>query len=1065
MLTNATGFKLDDYTFCGKCRKKNSKGGVGILVRNDIKHVVTPHEPIKDIEMYWISIQRKDQNTVFCGVYYGKQETRTTKEQITLEMDNLSEEILEKQKQGDVLIFMDANAKLGILGEAVSRNGKFLQNAIDECELYLLNKSELCRGMITRVNRKRTEEKSAIDFVLASEEINCRLDEMQIDENEDYVLTGMSTPASDHNSIIVRLQMGNIENEQSQVRKKWFLNAPEEKWQDFQMKLMSNYKYAQSIMRGENFQENYNAWKNLIERMAIDSIGKITIRPHRGLMMNKEIKNLQKQKREAKKDFEKESISDEKRVKQELYILKQKELRLLIEDEREKKIMQQFEKMIDSCNDIGFWRLCKNQKKDQLENWVAVKDENGHQILNPDEQKEYIAKYFESLFSPDESLPFHPYHEVIKEKITTYSSDLSHDEEDYNSLPSLIEVENIIKALKNNKATTEFPNEILKRGGRPMAKWIFQIVKYFWENEIVPISWNQGVITTVYKGKGDRERLNFQRGITVSNSISMICEELLNKRMSNLVSMTQAQGGSRKKASTRDHLFILRGAIDHSLRHKTSLHITFYDVAKAYDRADVEDMMVQVWEHGFKGKAWRLMKALNTNLTAVIKTRHGITREIKRNAGGKQGGKNFGFLFAKLMDLLSEEAQGDENLGITWDLLKLAFLLWIDDVVSFAEGKLQQSYTLNVVDEFAKKHKLKWGTDKCKVMVVGRNAYESGKWNLGESQIETCEDYRYLGDIISRNNSNQRNIEERENRVKVITRKIISLCGNEVISKVEIWARLKLHETTTISSLLTNSESWVLNSTQRSKIDRIELGALKKLLNVPPTTPTLAIMLVSGTLFASQRIDQRQMIYLKTILNKTDDSCLKIALLNQETEDSFWAKQMKELLSEYDIEKTWDEIKRISFASWKGEVRKAVEKKHKDRLISLSECTKKATFARAILDDESFQRKPMNNVLNRGSLGVRALIMGMAGMLDCANNFHYKYKTKNCKECQKIDDEMHRINDCVLYKHVNLFNSRYKFDFQSIYSDEKTTLDRVETLIRSIWTLDHGKNVIPLDVE
>ena len=121
-------------------------------------------------------------------------------------------------------------------------------------------------------------------------------------------------------------------------------------------------------MRGENFQENYNAWKNLIERMAIDSIGKITIRPHRGLMMNKEIKNLQKQKREAKKDFEKESISDEKRVKQELYILKQKELRLLIEDEREKKIMQQFEKMIDSCKDIGFWRLCKNQKKDQLEN-------------------------------------------------------------------------------------------------------------------------------------------------------------------------------------------------------------------------------------------------------------------------------------------------------------------------------------------------------------------------------------------------------------------------------------------------------------------------------------------------------------------------------------------------------------------------------------------------------------------------------------------------------------------------------------------------------------------------
>ena len=83
------------------------------------------------------------------------------------------------------------------------------------------------------------------------------------------------------------------------------------------------------------------------------------------------------------------------------------------------------------------------------------------------------------------------------------------------------------------------------------------------------------------------------------------------------------------------------------------MYVTFYDVAKAYDRADVEDMLVTAWEHGVKGKLWRLMKSLNTNLTARIKLRHGMTREIERKAGGKQGGKNFGFLFAKMMDVLA----------------------------------------------------------------------------------------------------------------------------------------------------------------------------------------------------------------------------------------------------------------------------------------------------------------------------------------------------------------------------------------------------------------------------
>ena len=74
--------------------------------------------------------------------------------------------------------------------------------------------------------------------------------------------------------------------------------------------------------------------------------------------------------------------------------------------------------------------------------------------------------------------------------------------------------------------------------------------------------------------------------------------------------MTQAQGGGRRGCSTRDHLFILRGAMAHAIKNGIDLFITYYDVAKAYDRADVEDMLVAAWEHGLKGKVWRLMTQL-----------------------------------------------------------------------------------------------------------------------------------------------------------------------------------------------------------------------------------------------------------------------------------------------------------------------------------------------------------------------------------------------------------------------------------------------------------------------
>ena len=354
------------------------------------------------------------------------------------------------------------------------------------------------------------------------------------------------------------------------------------------------------------------------------------------------------------------------------------------------------------------------------------------------------------------------------------------------------------------------------------------MIEEFWENEVAPREWNRGTITGVYKGKGDREKLQFQRGITVSSSVSMIIEQIINERMIKLIPMTQAQGVGKKGSSTRDHVFLIRGATTYAIKSRKNLIVTFYDVAKAYDRADVDDMLVTMWEHGMKGKLWRLMKSINTNLTANIRTRNGFTRKINRIAGGKQGGKNFGFLFAKMMDVMAEDAENDEQLGIMVENLSMALLEWVDDVVTFAIGEDQQNYTLGKVDEFAIKHKLKWGREKCKVMEVGYGKYQEKSWNLGKLNIDSCTEYKYLGDWIQRNGGNKKNLEEREVKVMAATRKIMALCDSDVIRKIQLKALIKLHETCTLPMLLANCETWTLNKGEREKFQKIELWALKK---------------------------------------------------------------------------------------------------------------------------------------------------------------------------------------------------------------------------------------------
>merc|ERR1739838_461242 len=114
-----------------------------------------------------------------------------------------------------------------------------------------------------------------------------------------------------------------------------------------------------------------------------------------------------------------------------------------------------------------------------------------------------------------------------------------------------------------------------------------------------------------------------------SSSIGTVLDTAIDNRIESVVPFTQAQGGGKKGSSTCDHLFILRAIIDISIKEKRPTFLTFYDVSKAYDHADNNDMLTILWEKGLRGKLWRILQNLNTELKAIVKTRYGHTREFE----------------------------------------------------------------------------------------------------------------------------------------------------------------------------------------------------------------------------------------------------------------------------------------------------------------------------------------------------------------------------------------------------------------------------------------------------
>ena len=62
--------------------------------------------------------------------------------------------------------------------------------------------------------------------------------------------------------------------------------------------------------------------------------------------------------------------------------------------------------------------------------------------------------------------------------------------------------------------------------------------------------------------------------------------------------------------------------------------------------------------------------------------------------------------------------------------------------------------------------------------------------------------------------------------------------------------------------------------------------------------------------------------------------------------------------------------------------------------------------------------------------------------------------------CGVLDDENHRINNCIKYEETNLYKQGEKIDFSQIYSNNLENVIKVVEVILKLWDLGYGKNMM-----
>ena len=578
MLTTDTDIQIQGYTFFGKSRNGKGGGGVATLVRNDIRNLVIPHISDRDIELIWVSYKRKKCAPLFIGCYYGKQESRCSKEEINIEMGKLAEEIEEFKKDGEVLIFMDGNAKIGLLGEEKSRNGKLLEEVMTGQNLNFLNRNNKCSGKITRQNTKNKEEISAIDFAVASSEIEKNLITMEIDEEGMHKIKGKRE--TDHNTIIAVFRMPKNSKPKVVKNSTWRLNAPEENWKTFNNNLsLLSTEISDIFSAKDPIDISYNKWLKKVENVARIDIGRTTIRTTTKMeKFSQTVQDLRKSKREMKKLLRGPTEMRSERVKE--FKQLQEQIREQITYERTVKIQGRLNKISQDQTRNSFWRERKKLMHEPVKNNLTIKDEMGNRQYSPTRIKDTMASYYENLYKKKETR-WHPMHHEIKSKMLVMQIDTQNDNDWYNFIPTERQILDIIRKKKNGKASTDIKNDMMKKSQEGFAKVLLPLIRYIWTNEQIPSNWNTGYITSIWKGKGDKESLNNHRGITVSSAIGNIVEEIIDDRISAIIEFSQGQAGGKKGACTADHLLILRSLMTLAKTKKQNLFITFYDVSKA----------------------------------------------------------------------------------------------------------------------------------------------------------------------------------------------------------------------------------------------------------------------------------------------------------------------------------------------------------------------------------------------------------------------------------------------------------------------------------------------------
>ena len=1091
---------VDDYQVFYLSRQETQGGGLALGVNKKLESTLL-NEGDDDTEVMSVLVVVGDM-LIRVIIGYGVQEN-ATKEKKEKFWDFIEKEVTEADslEQG-IILQMDGNLHAG--DELIKNdpnpqnmNGKlFMQFLQRNPSLTVVNSLSICEGLITRQRELESRtERAILDFFIVNEKLKPFLKRMIIDEKREFCMSNFAqlkknkrVTESDHNGLILELA---IQFSYKKLERQEMFNLKNKECQEaFKRETEINQDLLKCFENELPFQAQSKKWLKAFNSILFKSFRKVRICESKKKKNEINQNNLIQERIKLKKETKFKVIDANMKQKIEERIEQiEKDIGNEISDSFHKEIVETIKELggdntsLDGSGRKKLWNLLKRKcPKVQSTFPVGKKDRKGNLITNHIGLKNlYLKTYKERL----RNRPIKEGFEEIKSlKMFLFNLRKELCSKRKSKPWEMKDLDAVLKDLKRDKSRDPngWINEIFQEGiaGKNLKKSLLILFNKMKLENYFPDFTRLADVTTIYKGKGEKSNLTNDRGIFIVSIFRSLVMKLIYTDIYEIIdeSMSDSQIGSRKGKNIRNHVWVLNSIICDTLssKAKKSIDLQIYDYKQCFDSLWLEECLNDMYSGGLKDDKLNLLYSANQLVNIAIRTPVGKTEVGSIEKVVIQGDVFGPMLCSKQVDSFGKECLEEQKHTYLYKgEVEIPPLSMVDDVVCIAECGYKSVMVNSYMQSKTSTKKLQFGASKCKKNHIGKQCEdfkchpllidtweenevkdeETGNFQvedvcIGEEVMEEKHEEKYLGDVISKDGRNLKNIQARINKGKGIVKKILDILEGIPFGKMYFQVAVLLRNSLLVSSLLCNSEAWFnLTDSELNLLETVDLILLRSIMKAPKSTPKEMLFLELGLQPLRDLIRQRRLNFLHYILTQGADSMI-FKVFNKQSQNrqkKDWVTTVLKDLELVGLNVTFADIQAMNKTKWKNIVKLHIREKSLQNLQEIKQKHSKVKELKHVKLE--MQKYLLPNKYESSKEDIQSIFKIRSRVLDLKMNLKGIYDTYECEVCLKEEESQKHIYECTEIWKIREINHENIPKYENILNGDVLEMIEVAKIIQA----------------